>query len=115
MFKLFLHYLDERLGYKARKGLLLVDNCTAHPKDTSFLRHLWVAFLPASTTSQLLPLNAGIRKNVKHMHRKCIIWRFLTRVSQGNDTGKLSLPDAMHYQNTSWENATRQVRNFQKV
>ncbi|KAM7304477.1 tigger transposable element-derived protein 6-like [Ixodes scapularis] len=81
LFEVFLRYLDGRLGCKHRKGLLFLDNCSAHPKDTSFLRNLRVVFLPANTTSHLQPLDAGIIKNVKHLYRKCIVRRFLARVS----------------------------------
>ncbi|KAG0410301.1 hypothetical protein HPB47_012566 [Ixodes persulcatus] len=63
-----------------RKLLLFLDNFSAHPKNT-FLRNLKVVFLPANTTSHLQPLDAGIIKNVKHLYRKCIVQRFLARVS----------------------------------
>ncbi|KAM7314184.1 tigger transposable element-derived protein 6-like [Ixodes scapularis] len=112
LFEVLLRYLDGRLGCKDRKGLLFLDNCSAHPKDTSFLRTLRVVFLPANTTSHLQPLDAGIIKNVKHLYRKCIVRRFLARVSRGEDPGKLTLLDAMHYLNTSWESVSHEtVRN----
>ncbi|KAG0417050.1 hypothetical protein HPB47_005912 [Ixodes persulcatus] len=97
LFEVFLQYLDGRLGSKDRKGLLFLDNCLAHPKDTSFLRNLRVLFLPTNTTSHLQPLDAGIIKNVKHLYRKCI------------DPGKLTLLDAMHYLNASWESVTSET------
>ncbi|KAM7283587.1 tigger transposable element-derived protein 6-like [Ixodes scapularis] len=78
-------------------------------KDTSFLRNLRVVFLPANTTSHLQPLDAGIIKNVKHLYRKCIVRRFLARVSRGEDPGKLTLLDAMHYLNASWESVTSET------
>ncbi|XP_049528908.1 tigger transposable element-derived protein 6-like [Dermacentor silvarum] len=111
LFESFLRYLDGRLGCKGRSGLLFLDNCAAHPKDTSFLHNLRVVFLPANTTSHLQPLDAGIIKNTKHLYRKCIVRRFLARVSRGQDPGKLSILDAMHYFKTSWESVKRETVN----
>ncbi|EEC14122.1 centromere protein B, putative [Ixodes scapularis] len=84
-----------------------ITDIMAHPKDTLFLRNLRIVFLPANTTSHLQPLDAGIIKNVKH--RKCIVRRFLARVSRGEDPGKLTLLDAMHYLNASWESVTSET------
>ncbi|KAH7958795.1 hypothetical protein HPB49_005170 [Dermacentor silvarum] len=106
-----MRYLDGRFGCKGRSGLPFLDNCAAPPKDTSFLRNVRVAFLPANMTSHLQPLDAGIIKNIKHLYRKCIVRRFLARVSRGQDPGKLSLLDVMHYFNTSWESVKRETVN----
>lgn len=80
LFKVFLLYLDGRVGSKDRKRLLFLDNFSAHPKNTLFLRNLGVIFLPTNATSHLQPLDGGIIKNVKHLYRKCIVQRFLARV-----------------------------------
>ncbi|KAG0420795.1 hypothetical protein HPB47_003283 [Ixodes persulcatus] len=53
LYDVFLRYLDRQLGRKDRKELLFLDNCSAHPKDTSFLQYLPVVFLSANTTSHL--------------------------------------------------------------
>ncbi|XP_037564783.1 tigger transposable element-derived protein 6-like [Dermacentor silvarum] len=112
LFECFLRYLDGRLGCKGRSSdLLFLDNCATHPKDTSFLRNLRVVFLPANTTSHLQPLDTGIIKNAKHLYRKCIVRRFLARVSHGQDPGKISFLDAMHYFNTSWQSVKRETVN----
>ncbi|KAG0432763.1 hypothetical protein HPB47_020534 [Ixodes persulcatus] len=53
------------------------------------------------------PLDAGIIKNVKHLYTKCIVRRYLAQ----KDPGKLTLLDAMHYLNASWESLTRKTVN----
>jgi len=53
---LFLHSLDAQ----NRQIILFVDNCAAHPKDTSFRRNVKVVRYPANCTSTLQPLDLGI-------------------------------------------------------
>lgn len=48
VFGLFLHYPDGRLGLQAQKGALFLEDCSAHPKDTSFQHDLGVIFLPTT-------------------------------------------------------------------
>ncbi|EEC19664.1 centromere protein B, putative [Ixodes scapularis] len=103
LFEVLPRYLDRRLGNKDRKGLPFLDNCSAHPKDTSFLCNLIVVFLRGNTTSHLQPLDAGIIKNVKHLYRKCIVRRFLAHMSRGEKHSNLVLLNAMHYLSTSWK------------
>jgi hypothetical protein len=40
IFSSFLRPLDASMGAQNRNILLFVDNCAAHPKDTSFLRNV---------------------------------------------------------------------------
>ena len=47
-----------------------VDNCAAHPKDTSFLRNVKVVRYPANCTSTLQPLDLGIIHTFKAYYTK---------------------------------------------
>ncbi|KAL1480026.1 hypothetical protein MTO96_051386 [Rhipicephalus appendiculatus] len=44
LFEGFLHYLYGRLRCKGHSGVLFLDNCATHRKDTSLLRNLRVVF-----------------------------------------------------------------------
>jgi hypothetical protein len=57
IFCLFLHSLDVQMRVQNRQIILFVDNCAAHPKDTSFLRSVKVVRYPANCTSTLQPLD----------------------------------------------------------
>jgi len=61
----FLHSLDMQMGAQNRQIILFVDNCAAHPKDTSFLRNIKVVWYPANCTSMLQPLDLGIIHSLK--------------------------------------------------
>ena len=46
--------------------LLLLDNCTAHPKEIAdYDPRVIVCFLPANTTSIIQPMDQGIIRNCK--------------------------------------------------
>lgn len=78
--------------------LLSLDNRSAHPQYTSFLRNLRIVFLPANKTSHLQPLDAGIIKKVKQLYGECIVRCFSAHLSWGEDPGKLTF--------ISWESVT---------
>jgi hypothetical protein len=66
----FLTQLDRKLAAKSSKILLFIDQCAAHPKNTTFLNTNKVVFLPANCTSQLQPLDLGIIHASKCHYRK---------------------------------------------
>jgi len=49
-------------------NLLLLDNCTTHPKLN--LQNIDFKFLPLKTTSLIQPLDQGIIKTIKTYYRK---------------------------------------------
>jgi hypothetical protein len=55
---------------------ILVDNCTAHPKEFD-LSNVTVEFFPATCTSRLQPLNLGVRKAIKERYRKMLVQHFI--------------------------------------
>jgi len=66
----FLHSLDAQMGVQNRQIVLFVDNCAAHPKDTSFLRNVKVVRYPAKCTTTLQPLDLGIIHSLNAYYRK---------------------------------------------
>ena len=58
--------LNRKLSKEERHILLLLDNATSHdPALRDRFSNIRVLFLPKKTTSRLLPLDAGIKKNSK--------------------------------------------------
>lgn len=59
---------DKSLRLQGRSILLLVDNCTAHPKiqDLSSIR---LEYLPPNTTATLQPMDQGIIRALKYHYR----------------------------------------------
>jgi hypothetical protein len=72
-FSSFLRSLDASMGVQNRNILLFVDNCAAHPKNTSFLRNVKVIQYPANCTSVLQPLDLGVMKCYKQLYRKRLV------------------------------------------
>jgi hypothetical protein len=61
----FLTQLDRKLGAKNP----IIDQCAAHPKNTTLLSNIKVAFLPANHTSQLQPSDLAIIQAFKCHYR----------------------------------------------
>jgi hypothetical protein len=62
IFTEFLRALDAFVGVQGRNILLFVDNCAAHPQDTSFLKNVKVLYYPSNCTSVLQPFDLGTIK-----------------------------------------------------
>ena len=59
---------------KKRKVILLVDNCSAHPKESADrLNNVRLEFLSPNTTSVIQPCDQGIIRNVKGKYRSEIV------------------------------------------
>lgn len=102
----FLRSLDCRMGARCRKILLFVDNCAAHPHDTSSLRNIKVIFYPPNCTSVLQPLDMGIIKCFKQKYRKMLVQKALCLLDSqdGNKAAlKITILQAIHYVAASWQ------------
>ena len=73
IFGSLLHSLDVQIGAQNRQIILFVDNCSAHPKDTSYLRNVKVVQYPANCTSTLQPLDLGIIHSLKAYYRRHLV------------------------------------------
>lgn len=107
LFLSFLRYLDSSMGAKCRKILLFLDNCPAHPPDTSMLRNVKVVFYPPNCTSVCQPLDMGIIKCLKQRYRKFLVQKAVFMMDVKNDGSqvnmKINVLQAVHYIADSWK------------
>ena len=61
------------MGAQNRQIIPFVDNCAAHPKDTSFLWNVKVVRYLANCTSMLQPIDLGIIHSLKAYYRKRLV------------------------------------------
>lgn len=72
--QIFTEYLrtwDRALRLQGRSVLLLVDNCSAHPKVDGLVA-IRLEFLPPNTTATLQPCDQGIIRNLKVYYRAAL-------------------------------------------
>ena len=84
-FLFFLHSLEARMGVQNRQIILFVDNCAAHPKDTSFLRNVKVVWYLANCTSTLQPLDLGIIHSLKSYYGKRLVQTSICLMESGKE------------------------------
>jgi hypothetical protein len=98
------------MGAQNRNVLLFVDNCATHPKDTSFLRNVKVIRYPANCTSVLQPLDLGVIKCYKQLHRKSLVQTAVYLMDAGKDTKKkTNVLEALHYTVATLQQVTQQT------
>jgi hypothetical protein len=103
----FLRSLDASMGAQNRT---IVDNCAAHPKDTSFLRNVKVIRYPANCTSVLQPLDLGVLKRYKQLYRKRLVQTAVCLMDAGKDTTKkINVLEALHYTVAALQQVTQQT------
>lgn len=69
------------------KVLLIIDNCSGHPKDLTFTNEKdEVVFLPKNTMSVLQPFDQSSVSafKAKYLSRTCMLWQALDDGSQEN-------------------------------
>lgn len=103
-FTSWLEEFDQKMHMSGRKVLLVVDNCTAHPKVDS-LKATELLFLPPNTTSKSQPCDMGIINNIKCHYRTALLKKLIDHVDAGNsfDSFKPTLLDAVKILKQSWE------------
>jgi hypothetical protein len=117
IFSSFLLSLDASMGAQKRNIFLFVDNCAAHPKDTSFLRNVKVIRYPANCTSVLQPLDLGVIKYYKQLYRKCLVQTAVCLMDAGKYMKKkINMLEALHYIVAALQQVTQQtIENFRKA
>jgi hypothetical protein len=106
----FVHSLDTQMGTQNRKIILFVDNCAAHPKDTSFLRNVKVVWYSANCTSMLQPLDLGIIHSLKAYYRKSLVQTSICLMESGKEVKKkINILEAMHYIMAAWQQVSQQT------
>jgi hypothetical protein len=91
-FEELLVQLDCQRGTKNTKILLFMDQCVAHPRDTTALKNIKAIFLPPNCTSHLQPLDTGIIHTFKCQYRKQLIWKVISAI-EGELLGDAGSPD----------------------
>ena len=93
---------------------LVVDNCSAYPKDgADGLSRVKLFFLPPNVTSIIQPCDMGIIRNLKAMYRKNIVFRIISEIDTGctitvSQLAKnISLLYAMHLLKGSWQSVKK--------
>ena len=105
--KIFKHWLqefDQKTALENREVLLVIDNCSAHPKpETLSLKATEVIFLPPNTSPVLQPLDQGVIKNLKVHYRSLILRSLMSHVDSGaSEEFSVSLLDAVCMLETAW-------------
>ena len=97
-------------GAQNRQIIIFVDNCSAHPKDTSFLRNVTVVWYPANCTSTLQPLDLGIIHSLKVYYRKRVVQTSICLMELGKEVKKkINVLEAMHYIMAEWQQVSQQT------
>jgi hypothetical protein len=98
------------MGAQNRNIRLFVDNCAAHPKDTSLLRNVKVIRYPANCTSVLQPLDLGVINCYKQLYRKFFMQTAACLMDAGKDTKKkINMLKALHYTVASLQQVAQQA------
>jgi len=98
-----------RQGLEER-GILLLDNCPAHPPAESLVSRdgkFRVLYLPKNTTSRIQPLDQGIISTVKRHYRAAIIRAVVAEdVSIVDFLKAMTVKDACYYLAAAWDKVT---------
>ena len=101
---------DKQLRRENRKILLLVDNCSAHPKVQG-LTNIELRFLPPNTTSIIQPMDQGVIKNLKTLYRREVLSSILAEIDNNHGSEetavkiarRISILSAIYMIATSWD------------
>lgn len=104
--KIFEEYLFEfnrKLIKQNRKILLVLDNCTSHPKLK--LSNIKLLFLPPNTSSLIQPLDQGIIKKFKMNYRSYFLRFLITQVDNNslNAIKEVNILNAINWIKKSWD------------
>lgn len=65
---------NQRISHEKRSVILFINNARCHPEDVvAKYSNIKVVFVPATTTSNLQPLDLGIIKNFKCDYRHLLL------------------------------------------
>lgn len=116
IFEEWLQTWNKIMRLSGRSILLLVDNCSAHPKVN--LSNIRLEFLPPNTTSIIQPMDQGIIRNLKGFYRSELVKLTLNHLDSGNIlpttsaneiSSKVSILEAITLVTKSWEDVKRQT------
>ena len=112
------HFVPEVMQHQRNldlsgNALLLLDNCSAHPKNLLANNgNICCEFLP-NVTSVLQPLDCGVIESMKGMYRRHFLLDIIQiqenfqkqgkNISVSNLLADITLKDAMNYISTTWD------------
>ena len=105
IFMEWLRKLDSKMSLQRRKIALLLDNCSAHPKNVSGLKSVRMFFLPPNCTSVLQPMDQGIIRCFKHHYKTAINKKNIEALDNGTEF-KLSILEALREAQRAWAKVT---------
>ncbi len=95
--------LNRRYRKQNRKILLMLDNCSSHPKIN--LTNIELLFLPPNSTSRTQPLDAGIIRSFKQRYRNQSLEYIIQCLESEENCEKvirrLNLLNAIHFMDSS--------------
>lgn len=108
IFEEWLNDWDNKIGRQKRRIILILDNCSAHPKVNT--KNIRLLFLPPNTTCLIQPMDQGIIKNMKTLYRKLVLEMIVRHFDSEDAMGisaiklsrKISLLSAVQMLATSW-------------
>jgi hypothetical protein len=108
IFREWLKMFNKEMVRKNKKVVLLVDNCSAHPKDAADrLSNVKLEFLPSNTTSVIQPCDQGIIRNLKTLYRTRVVKKIIRDIDNVTSATaiarKLTLLDAVHLLSRAWK------------
>jgi hypothetical protein len=102
----YLIHPDRKVSIKNCNILLFINQCAAHPKNTTLLSNIKAVFLQANCISQLHPLDWRITHALKCHYRKQLIRKTAAMTDGGllKDATqmKLDVLSAMHFTAEAW-------------
>ena len=107
IFRDWLQKWNQKLLSQKRTILLVIDNCTAHPRNLE-LSNINIKFLPPNTTAKLQPCDQGIIQSLKVHYRHQLVKRLLLSMESGEDL-KISMLDAMQWLKIAWDKVTAEI------
>ena len=109
IFQDWLVSFEADMAKEDRNIVLVVDNCSAHPKHCADdLPHIKLVFFPPSVTSVIQPCDMGIIRNLKANYRRKVVSRVITHIEPNCDVTvssiakSITILDAMHMLKTAW-------------
>ncbi|XP_048759253.2 tigger transposable element-derived protein 6-like [Ostrea edulis] len=108
IFREWLKDFNKQMVSQNWKVLLLVDNCSAHPKDAADrLSNVKQEFLLSNTTSVIQPCDQGIIINLKTLYRSQVVRKIINEIdsvcSATDIARKLTLLYAVHLLSKAWK------------
>lgn len=100
IFRDWISKLERKFASSSRKGLFLVDQCSADI-DVAALSAIHLAYLPANTMSVLQPIDQGVIENVKVLYRKHLVEHMILCKDKSSQY-EVSLINTVHMLAQAW-------------